>query len=147
MKISDFLSPKDVLTDIRAANKQQLLEQLCRKAAVNVPVTADDMLAHILKREALGSTGVGNGVAIPHARFEALTKPVGLLARLRQPIDFDAIDSQPVDLVFVILLSTKNESEQLGALATVARKLRASGDLEKCRRTKSAAELYALVTG
>src|SRR3974377_2210330 len=135
MKISDFLSPKDVLIDIRAANKQQLLEQLCGKAAANVPVTTDDILVHLLKREGLGSTGVGNGVAIPHARFEALAKPVGLLARLRQPIDFDAIDSQPVDLVFVLLLSTKNESEQLGALAAVARKLRSSGDLEKCRRT------------
>ena len=147
MKISDFLSPKDVLIDIRAANKQQLLEQLCRKVAANVPVTADDILAHLLKREELGSTGVGNGVAIPHARFEALAKPVGLLARLRQPIDFDAIDSQPVDLVFVLLLSTKNESEQLGALASVARKMRGGGDLEKCRTIKSAAELYALMTG
>jgi len=146
MKISDFLSPKDVIIDIRAANKQQLLEQLCRKVAANVPVTADDILAHLLKREELGSTGVGNGVAIPHARFEVLTKPVGLLARLRQPIDFDAIDSQSVDLVFVLLLSTKNESEQLGALASVARKMRAGGDLEKCRRAKSATELYALVT-
>ena len=147
MKISDFLSPKDVLIDIRTANKQQLLEQLCYKVAANVPVTADDILVHLLKREGLGSTGVGNGVAIPHARFEALAKPVGLLARLRQPIDFDAIDSQPVDLVFVLLLSAKNESEQLGALASVARKMRAGGDLEKCRTAKSAAELYALMTG
>jgi len=146
MKISDYLSPKDVFIDVRASNKQQLLEELCRKVAGNVSASADDILDQILKREELGSTGVGNGVAVPHARLQAVAKPSGVLARLKQPIDFDAIDSQPVDLVFVLLLPAKKESKQLGALASVARKLRTPEDLAALRKAKSAAEIYAILT-
>ncbi len=142
MKISDFLSPTEVLINIRAADKQQLLQELARRAAAVVNVPADRIASELLKREELGSTGMGDGVAIPHARFQELKIPFGLLARLKPPIKFDAIDGQPVDLVFILLLPAAAEGEQLGALAGVARKLRSGDDLTKIRRAKNASELY-----
>jgi PTS system nitrogen regulatory IIA component len=142
MKISDFLAPADVTVDIRASNKGQLLRDLATKAAVTLSLPADHIATELLKREELGSTGTGGGVAIPHARIE-IVKPFGVLAKLRQPIDFDAIDGQPVDLVFVLLLPAASESGQLGALASVARKLRAPEALARLRHAKNAAELYS----
>lgn len=142
MKISDFLSPTEVLINIRAADKQQLLQELARRAAAVVNVPADRIASELLKREELGSTGMGDGVAIPHARFQELKIPFGLLAELKPPIKFDAIDGQPVDLVFILLLPAAAEAEQLGALAGVARKLRSGDDLTKIRRAKNASELY-----
>ena len=110
-------------------------------------MSEDDIVSELLKREGLGSTGMGNGVAIPHARFQKIEKPFGIIAKLKQPIDFDAIDGQPVDIVFILLLPTASEGEQLGALACVARKLRAADDLVLLRRAKNAPELYAALTG
>ena len=124
MKISDFLSPTNVAVDVHASNKDQLLRYLATKAAVLLKLPADHVATELLKREQLGSTGTGGGVAIPHARIE-IVKPFGVLAKLRKPIDFDAIDGKPVDLVFVLLLPEGTESGQLGALASVARKLMA----------------------
>jgi PTS system nitrogen regulatory IIA component len=147
MKISDFLSPADVVVDVRASNKHQLLQELARKAAVALNLPADRVAFELLKREELGSTGTGGGIAIPHARIQAVMKPFGILARLRQPIDFDAIDGQPVDLVFVLLLPTTAEADQLGALACIARSLRASEILVQSRQAKNASELYSAIIG
>jgi len=97
----------------------------------------------MLGREGQANTYLGNGIAIPHARFAALAKPFGILARLRQPIDFDAIDGQRVDLVFVLLLPASPDGEQLGALACVARQLRLPSVIDQLRRLKKPAELYA----
>jgi PTS system nitrogen regulatory IIA component len=146
MKISDFLTQTETLLNIRVSDKEQLLQELARKAATKVKVSEDEILSALLKRESLGSTGMGSGVAIPHARFPAIEKPFGIIAKLKQPIDFDAIDGQPVDIVFVLLLPTAAEGEQLGALACVARKLRAADDLVQLRRAKNGSELYAALT-
>ena len=145
MKISDFLSAADVAVEVRTSDKRQLIHDLARRAAAALDLPADDIASALLKREDLGSTGVGGGVAVPHARLAAVTRPFGTLVKLKQPIEFDAIDGQPVDLVFVLLLPSTVEGGQLGALASIARKLRASEDLVQCRRAKSAAELYAAV--
>ena len=147
MKISEFLSPTETLLNVRASDKEQLLQELARKAAAKLNLPEDDIVSELLKREGLGSTGMGNGVAIPHARFQNIEKPFGIIAKLKQPIDFDAIDGQPVDIVFVLLLPAAAEREQLGALACVARKLRAADDLVQLRRAKNASELYAALTG
>ena len=147
MKIPEFLAPTETLVNIRASDKETLLEQLAQKAAGKVKLRDDDILSALLKRETLGSTGMGNGVAIPHARFPGIEKPFGMVARLKQPIDFDAIDGQPVDVVFLLLLPAASEGEQLGALACVARKLRTADDLVRLRRAKTASELYAALTG
>lgn len=147
MKISEFLSPADVMVDVRASDKRALLRELARKAASTLKLTEADVSSELLKREELGSTGMGNGVAIPHARIDKVMKPLGLLAKLKQPIDFDAIDGQRVDLVFVLLLPRTAEGSQLGALASVARKLRTAEALAQLRRAESAAELYSAIAG
>src|SRR5258707_15870937 len=109
MKISDLLSPKDVLVDVRTSNKRQLLQEFAVRAADGLGLRVDQVAPYLLKREELGSTGIGRGVAIPHARLPDLQRPHGLLAKLKQPIEFDAIDGQAVDIVFVLLLPRSEE--------------------------------------
>ncbi|MEW6643106.1 MAG: PTS sugar transporter subunit IIA [Pseudomonadota bacterium] len=145
MKIADFLTPDDTLVNVRAASKRQLLQELARKAAGVLGLSADDVLAELLKREELGSTGVGSGVAIPHTRLATISRPFGVLARMKQPIEFDAIDQQAVDIVFLLLLPSAAEKEQLVPLALVARKLKAADTLAKLRGAKAAADLYAVM--
>jgi PTS system nitrogen regulatory IIA component len=142
MEIKDFLSPTDTIVDVRASDKAGLLQELSRQAAASLNLRADLISGDILKREDLGSTGMGNGVAIPHARIPNLKKPFGILARLRKPIDFDAIDSQPVDLVFFLLLPVASGSDQLNALACVSRKFRDAETVRCLRRATDGAELY-----
>jgi PTS system nitrogen regulatory IIA component len=89
-----------------------LLKELADRAASSLSLPADRILSELLKRETLGSTGTGGGIAIPHARIPGLDKPFGILVRLRQPIDFNAIDSQPVDLLFLLLLPVTSDKEQ-----------------------------------
>ena len=141
MKVAEFLSPSDTVIDVRAQDKLRLLNELCNRAATALKLDADNVCAEILKREELGSTAVGGGVAIPHARVQHLATPFGMLARLRKPIDFDAIDGQPVDLVF--LLPTAAPAEQLSALATVARRLRDPLTVRELRRAADNASVYA----
>ncbi|NVN86948.1 MAG: PTS sugar transporter subunit IIA [Rhodopseudomonas sp.] len=143
MNISNLLSPADVLLDLRAGNKLQLLQDLANRSALSLGLDAEKVVPYLLKREELGSTGIGRGVAIPHARLPDLQRPYGLLARLRQPIEFDAIDGEAVDIVFVLLLPASAENRQLGALALVARTLRSSETLSRMRRAKDASELFA----
>ena len=145
MKIPDLLSPADVMIDVRVSNKRMLLQDLGARAAVNVGLRADQVVSLLLKREELGSTGIGKGVAIPHVRLPDLQRPYGLIAKLKQPIQFDAIDGQAVDLVFLLLLPDGAESGQLGALALVARTLRPPETLVRLREAKTAAELYAAI--
>jgi nitrogen PTS system EIIA component len=142
MKISDLLSPKDVMIDVRASNKRQLLQEFAAEAAISLDLRVDQLAPHLLKREELGSTGVGGGLAIPHARLPDLRRPHGMLAKLKPPIEFDAIDGQAVDIVFVLLLPANAENGQLGALAHVARALRASETLGRLRSARDASELY-----
>src|SRR6266436_3640266 len=145
MKISDLLSPTDVMIDVRASNKRLLLQELAAKAADSLGLPVDQIAPYLLKREDLGSTGIGRGVAIPHARLPDLERPYGLLAKLRQPIEFDAIDGQAVDIVFVLLLSAAVESGQLEALALVARVLRPPENLVRLRGAKNTSELYSAI--
>ena len=145
MKIPDLLSPTDVMIDVRASSKPLLLQELAAKAAAGAGLDIDHIASHLLKREELGSTGIGKGVAIPHARLPGLARPYGLLAKLKQPIEFDAIDGQAVDIVFVLLLPAAAEHEQIAALALVARALRSAVKLAQLRGAKNKSELYAAI--
>ena len=145
MQISDLLSPTDVMVDVRGSNKRLLLQELAAKAADGLGQPVDQIASYLLKREELGSTGIGRGVAIPHARLPELQRPYGLLAKLKQGIEFDAIDGQTVDIVFVLLLPAAAEHLQLAALALVARMLRPSENLARLRGAKNAFELYAAI--
>jgi nitrogen PTS system EIIA component len=142
MKITDFLSPGNAMIDVAAADKKKLLQTLARKAGTLVNVDPDHILAELSKREELGSTGVGGGVALPHARFQQVGKPVGLLLRLRRPIDFDAVDGEPVDIVFLLLLPESGDSEPLGALASIARKLRNPEVTAALREARDGRDMY-----
>jgi len=146
MKISDLLSPADVLIDVRTSSKRSLLEQLAANAAASLGLPVEQVTSHLLKREELGSTGTGNGIAIPHARLPGLKRPHGLLAKLKQGIEFEAIDGRPVDVVFVLLLPAAVENEALTALALVARTLRSPDTLVRLRGAKNPAELHAALT-
>ena len=145
MKIADLLSPTNVMIDVRGSNKRLLLQEFAAKAAAGLGLPADQVASYLLKREELGSTGIGKGVAIPHARLRELQRPFGLLAKLRSPIEFDAIDSQAVDIVFVLLLPAAAETEALAALALVARSLRAPETLARLRAAGNASELYSAI--
>jgi PTS system nitrogen regulatory IIA component len=144
MNVAEFLSPEDII-ECQPSDKSQLLTELARHAAKKAAIPANHVAAALIKREALGSTGMGNGVAIPHARFQELRKPFGIFVRLRRPIDFEAIDGEPVDFVFALLLPEKSESGSLGALAAVARKLRSPEVLARFRKSKNRHELYQAI--
>ena len=133
MNITDLLAPTEIMLDVRAANKRALLEEFAGRAAGSLRLPAERVASYLLKREGLGSTGIGRGVAIPHARLPDLQRPRGLLAKLKPPIDFDAIDGQAVDLVFALLLPATAEQEALAALALVARTLRSPETLARLR--------------
>jgi len=145
MKISDLLSSNDVMIDIRTSNKRLLLQELAARAAASLGLNVDQIAPYLLKREELGSTGIGRGVAIPHARLPDVHRPYGLLAKLKAPIEFDAIDGQAVDIVFVLLLPAVAENGQIGALAQVARTLRPEENLARLRAARNTSELYSAI--
>jgi PTS system nitrogen regulatory IIA component len=142
IRISDFLSEAQVLIDIRASNKTELLADLCRRAASVLKIDPEGITSDILKREELGSTGMGGGIAIPHARNASVQRIFGMFARLKNPIDFDAIDEKPVDMVFLLLLPVATAGDQLNALALVARKLRDVSTTNELRDATNPIDLY-----
>ena len=142
MKIEEFLSPGDVLIDVRAADKERLLQDLSARAAAALNLDAEYVGRQITARESLGSTGMGAGIGLPHARIDGIERPFGILARLKRPIDFDAIDGQQTDLVFFLLLPASSSDENLNTLACVARKLRAPDRLKKLRLAADADGLF-----
>ena len=148
MKISDFLSPAEMMLDVRAKDKASLLRQLCTEAATKLGLNADEVVGQIAKREALGSTGLGNGLALPHARLKGLKAPFALLARLHHGIDFDSIDNQPVDIVFLLLLpDAANGDAQLNVLACAARQLRDPKALQRIRDAASTEVMFEAIAG
>jgi nitrogen PTS system EIIA component len=141
MEIKDFLSPSDAFIKARSPGKTSLLQGLAARAGSVLNMNSNLISNELLKRESLGSTGTGGGVAIPHARIPALKKPFGILVRLKHAIEFDAIDGNPVDIVFLVLLPAQSQGNTLNALAYVTRKLR---DAELVRRLRNATDDAAL---
>jgi nitrogen PTS system EIIA component len=146
MEIREFLSPDNALVNIRAADKAEILRVLAGRAAVALNLPPEETLRVIVTREQLGSTGTGAGIAIPHARMAALSKPFGILARLSNGIDFDAIDGKPVDLIFLLLLPAAADKDQLSALASVARMLRNPNSMRSLRGARTGEDLYRAMT-
>jgi nitrogen PTS system EIIA component len=149
MDFEDICQIVDTVVDLPVHSKSALLHDLAHRAALVLKVDDDTVFSALLKREELGSTGVGNAVALPHVRLEQVKKPFGIMARLKQPIDFDAIDGQPVDLVclLLLLLSKEKEQAQLNVLAAVARRLRTPELLEQLRRAPNRVVLYNVMVG
>ncbi|WP_417459478.1 PTS IIA-like nitrogen regulatory protein PtsN [Kordiimonas sp.] len=145
MEIEDLLSAEHVLADFRASSKKQTIQALSRKLADTLELDSRMVFDKLLERERLGSTGVGKGVAIPHARIDGLERITGLFARLANPIDFDSVDDVPVDIVFMLLAPTDAGADHLKALARISRLLRDEKTLSKLRVTADASALYAML--
>lgn len=146
MPISEFLAPEHVLVELAAPSKQSVLETLSTKAAAWSGVDANLIFTALNNREQLGSTGMGQGIAIPHATVAGLARPVGLLAKLARPVDFDAIDEGKVDIVFVLLIPSDDRAAGLKLLSTAARILRSEDTRVLIRAARDAGALYAAIT-
>ena len=142
--VEDFLDPANVHVGLRASDKGRLLGDLSEQAGQALSMPSRPIRDALLAREELGSTGMGEGIAIPHARLAELVKPFGLLATLKTPIEFGSVDDQPVDLVVLLLLPIGSTGAHLGALASISRKLRDERIASALRRAKSALEAFAL---
>jgi nitrogen PTS system EIIA component len=145
VRVSDLIKPDSVIADLRVPDKQRALRELARFAAARIDVAENVVHEALLARERLGSTGVGVGVAVPHARIAGLTGVHGVFARLARPIEFDAIDGRPVDLVFLLLVPESAASEHLAALACASRALRNPATAQTLRGTTDGAALYAIL--
>ncbi len=146
MEISDLISLEGIVANLRATSKKQALQDLARRAADITGEPERAIFEVLTERERLGTTGVGNGIAIPHGKLPGLDKLYGLFARLETPIDFDAIDEQPVDLICLLLAPESAGADHLKALARVSRLLRDRSICEKLRGSDSAEAIYALLT-
>lgn len=145
--IIDFLSPHAIMLDVRAPTKIALLHTLSERASAATGLPAPTIFAELNKRESLGSTGMGDGIAIPHAAYADLKQPFGLIARLKPPVEFDAIDGKPVDLAFLLLTPAAADKAHLNALATVSRRLRNRDVVERLRTVNDEGAFYDILRG
>jgi len=145
MEISDILTPERVVASLRATSKKQALQELARHASDITGLNERAIFDVLLERERLGTTGVGNGIAIPHGKLNELDGLYGLFARIEKPVDFDSIDDDPVDLVFVLLAPEGAGADHLKALARVSRLLRDETVCEKLRGSDTPEALFAIL--
>ena len=145
MTITDLVAPEAILPALKVNNKKQALQELAARAAELTGQNERSIFEVLLQREKLGTTAVGYGVAIPHGKLPKLEKIFGLFARLDRPIDFEALDGQPVDLIFLLLAPEGAGADHLKALARVSRLLRNQQTCEKLRAAQSAEALYAIL--
>jgi PTS system nitrogen regulatory IIA component len=146
MEFTDFMTPESVVAGLRATSKKQALQELAKKAAEISGAEERLILEVVMERERLGTTGVGGGIAIPHGKLAGLKRLFGVFARLEKPIDFEAIDEQPVDLIFLLLAPEGAGADHLKALARVSRLLRDRRVCEKLRGSDRAEALFALLS-
>lgn len=145
MPLSDVIPDDAIFPSLRVDSKKQLLQEIAARAAPLTGRTAREVFDTLNERERLGSTGAGNGIAIPHGKLLKLDRLVGLFARLERPVDFDSIDGQPVDLVFVLLAPEGAGADHLKALSRIARLTRDPGNLQRLRAARDLASLRSLL--
>lgn len=146
MELTDILDTAGIFANLRATSKKQALQELARRAADVTGLEERAIFAVLMERERLGTTGVGNGIAIPHGKLAELDRVHGIFARLERPVDFQSIDDQPVDLIFVLLAPEDAGADHLKALARVSRLLRDRDICDKLRGTPEPDALYAIIT-
>ncbi len=146
MEISDLLTLDSVIPNLKVTSKKQSLQELARRAEDLFDLDEREVFNVLLEREKLGTTGVGNGIAIPHGKLATLDRLYGVFARLEKPIDFDSIDERPVDLIFLLLAPENAGADHLKALARVSRLLRDKSMCDKLRATDTSEALFALLT-
>src|SRR6218665_1621751 len=145
MALADILQPEGIIPALRVHTKKQLLVELASTASKITGIAEREIFDVVLQRERLGSTGVGAGIAIPHGKLKGLTKITGVFARLETPVDFEALDDQPVDLVFMLLAPEGAGADHLKALSRIARALRDPELVAKLRATDSDTAIYAFL--
>jgi len=145
MPLTDLVAPNAILPALKVNSKKQVLHELAARAAVLSGQNERAIFDILMQREKLGSTAVGNGIAIPHGKMPGLTRLFGLFARLDRPVDFEALDNQPVDLVFLLLAPEGAGADHLKALARIARLLRDPAVAHKLRGSHDAEALYAVL--
>ncbi|HVB16409.1 MAG TPA: PTS sugar transporter subunit IIA [Stellaceae bacterium] len=146
MDIADLLTVRGVIAQLRASNKRQALQEIARRGTALTGISERRIYDALAERERSGSTGIGQGIALPHGKLAELPRLCGLFARLERPIPFEAIDNQPVDLLFVLLAPAAAGAAHLRALARVSRLLRDAATCQKLRGTDKSDALYALLT-
>lgn len=146
MNLGDLIGPEAVKPSLKAKDKKQLLAELAVYASNISGLQEREIFDVLLQREHLGSTGLGQGVAIPHGKMSGLTQIVGVFARLAEPVDFDSADGEPVDMVFLLLAPEGAGADHLKALARISRLLREGAAVQKLRSSRDAAALYAVLT-
>ncbi|WP_342644034.1 PTS IIA-like nitrogen regulatory protein PtsN [Rhodoligotrophos ferricapiens] len=146
MQLSDILSADGIVPSLKVSSKKQALQELSAIAGQLMHLDQREVFETLLQRERLGSTGLGQGIAIPHGKMPGLTRLQTVFARLAQPIDFDSVDDQPVDLIFLLLAPESAGADHLKALARISRLLRDQTIVAKLRGSDSAAALYSILT-
>ena len=146
MDLNALLGPGNVVPTLKAANKKQVLQEMATRAARVTNLDERQIFDVVLERERLGTTGIGGGIAIPHGKIPGLDRLYGFFARIEMPVDFEAVDNEPVDLVFMLLAPDSAGADHLKALAKVSRVLRDRAMCEKLRGSRNADALYALLT-
>ena len=146
MDLVELIEPDNIIAKLKVSSKKQALQELAKRAARLTKQPERTIFEVLIERERLGTTGVGHGIAIPHGKLTELNRLYALFARLETPIDFDAIDEQPVDLICVLLAPETAGADHLKALARVSRLLRDRTVCEKLRGADSAEAIHALIT-
>jgi nitrogen PTS system EIIA component len=146
MPLNDLVAPEAVVPSLRVNSKKQALQELAARAAAICGRNEREILEVLLQRERLGSTGIGSGIAIPHGKLAKLDRLYGVFARLERPVDFESLDGQPVDLMFLLLAPEAAGADHLKALARIARLLRDPEIARKLRESRDAEALYAVLT-
>jgi PTS system nitrogen regulatory IIA component len=146
MQIDHILTPQRTFAGVQGGSKKKMLELIGKMIAQHSHLDPDSIYQNLIAREKLGSTGFGNGIAIPHCRLEDCHKPVGALFQLQSKIDFDALDGEPVDLIFVLLVPSEATEQHLQILKMLAEKLDQANLRDKLRAAGDAEELYSIIT-
>jgi PTS IIA-like nitrogen-regulatory protein PtsN len=146
MDLSDMVQVSAILPHLKANSKKQVLQLISERAAAITGLPEREIFDTVLQRERLGSTGVGNGIAIPHGKLAGIKQITGVFARLEQPVDFEALDDQPVDLVFLLLAPEGAGADHLKALSRIARVLRDAETVKKVRGTRDASAIHSLLS-
>ncbi len=146
MDLSDLVKPDAIVPSLKANSKKQALQALAEKAALMTGLEEREIFETLIQREKLGSTGVGGGIAIPHGKLPGLDRIFGMFARLPKPIEFEALDDQPVDLIFLLLAPEGAGADHLKALARIARLFREPGVAGKLRASTDKAALFSVLT-
>jgi nitrogen PTS system EIIA component len=147
VELADIITPSSIVLNFKScSSKRQVLHELARRMAAVAGVEQQRLVEALTERERLGTTGIGHGIAIPHARLEGLDRLVGLFARLDQPVDFEALDEQPSDLIFLLLAPSAAEADSLKALARISRMLRDPGLRQRLRQEQDPRVVYRMLT-